>query len=187
LDISVISLNKWLVGKQTSWQLLLQLCFCLQTKPLALLTNPTALRAPLPLRTLAFLPPPNPQPKPALIRDQLEESLNAIIAANETPPPSLNEVSRRLNQAGTNSLIRYFPEQCTTIIERYRTYRRLKKEERLRLLREKVRQATLDVHAQGAHPSMTRVDKQLGKQASMRNPDARAFWEETIRELGFDS
>ncbi len=187
LDISVFSLNKWLTGTQTSWQLLLQLCFCLQTKPLALLTNPTALRVSLPLRTLAFSPPPNPQPKPALIRDQLEKSLNAIIAANETPPPSLREVSRRLNQTGTKSLLRYFPEQSATITERYRTYRQLKKEERLRLLREKVRQATLDVHAQGAYPSMTRVDKQLGKQASMRNPDARDFWRETIQELGFDS
>ncbi len=189
LDISVARLNKWLVGgKLPSWKLLLQLCFCLQTKPLALLTNQTALRAPLPLRTLAFLPSPDPQPiKPALIRDQLEESLKTIIAANETPPPSLNEVSRRLKQAGTGSLIRYFPEQCATIVERYRAYRQVKKEERLRFLREKVQQATFDILAQGVYPSKTRVDKQLGKYASMLNPDVRAFWEETIRKLSLDS
>lgn len=188
-EITTSYLYQWLVGgHQPSWQLLFQLCFCLGTKPLTLLTNPTALRGPLSLRTLSFLPPPDPRPlKPALIRDQLEKSLNAIVAANENPPPSLNEVSRRLNQAGTNSLVRYFPEQCALIVERYRTYRQAKKEERLRLLHENVRQATFDVHAQGVYPSKSRVDKQLGKRASMRNPDARAFWKATIQELGLDS
>jgi hypothetical protein len=188
-EITASYLYQWLVGgHQPSWQQLFQLCFCLGTKPLTLLTNSTVLRGPLSLRTLSFLPPPDPKPiKPALIRDQLEKSLNAIVAADENPPPSLKEVSRRLNLAGTNSLVRYFPEQCALIVERYRTYRQAKKEERLRLLRENVRQATFDVHAQGVYPSKKRVDTQLGKRASMRNPDVRAFWKEAIRELGLDS
>lgn len=188
-DISATYLYQWLVGgNQPPWQLLLQFCFCLRTKPLALLTNQTALSPPLPLRTLAFLPSPDPQPiKPAVIRDQLEATLKAIIAANEDPPPSLNEVSRRLHQTGTNSLTKYFPEQCAIIVERYRAYRQAKKEERLRFFREKVRQVTFDIHAQGVYPSTTRVDKQLGKHASMRNPDVRAFWQEAIRDLRLDS
>lgn len=188
-DISATYLYQWLVGgNQPPWQLLLQLCFCLRTKPLALLTNQTPLSPPLPLRTLAFLPSPDPQPiKPAVIRDQLEATLKAIIAANEDPPPSLNEVSRRLHQTGTNSLTKYFPEPCAIIVERYRAYRQAKKEERLRFFREKVRQVTFDIHAQGVYPSTTRVDQQLGKHASMRNPDVRAFWQEAIRELRLDS
>jgi hypothetical protein len=189
LDISVASLSKWWVGgTQPSWQLLLQLCFCLQTKPLALLTEQTAVRAPRSLRTLAFLASSDPRPiKPALIQDQREASLKAIIAANETPPPSLLEVSRRLNLASTTSLIKYFPEQCATIVERHRAYRKAKKEERLRFLREQTRQTTFDLHAQGVYPSMTQVDKRLGKRVSMRNPLVRAFWQEAIRELGLDS
>lgn len=182
-------LYQWLVGgQQPPWHLLFPLCFCLGTKPLTLLTSPTALRGPLSLRSLSFLAPPDPRPvKPALIRDQLQESLNAIVAANENPPPSLKEVSRRLDQSGTSALVRYFPEQCAIIVERHRTYRQARKEERLRLLRQKVRQATFDVHAQGVFPSKARVDKQLVKQASMRCPDARAFWEETLRELGLQN
>ena len=92
-------------------------------------------------------------------------------------------MSRQLNVAGTTSLLRYFPEQCAIIVERYRAYRQTQKQERLRLIRENVRQATFDVYAQGLHPSLARVAKQLGKSVSMRDPDARAFWKETIREL----
>jgi len=106
------------------------------------------------------------------------------VAADEDPPPSLSQVSRRLNVAGTGSLTRYFPEQCAIIVERYRTYRQVQKQERLRLIRENVRQATFDVHAQGLYPSIARVAKQLGKSASMRDPDARAFWKEAVQELG---
>ena len=188
-EITNTYLHQWLVGGyQPPWPLLLQLCFCLRTTPFALLTHPAALRDPPSLRPLSFLSAPDPQPvKPALIQNQLEKNLNAIVAANENPPPSLNEVSRRLNQAGTNSLVRYFPEQCAIIVERYRTYRQAKKEERLRLLRENVRQATFDVHAQGLYPSKKRVDTQLGKQASMRSPEVRAFWKETIQELDLHS
>lgn len=184
-DISIVQLNKWLLGqKQPSWQSLIQLCFCLQTKPLPLLTDQTALRAPRPLRTLAFLPPS--PPKPVLNRDELEEKLDAIVAANETPPPSLLEVSRRLNQAGTNSMVRYFSEQCAVIVERYQAYRQAQKEERLRILRQDTRQTTFDLHAQGVYPSTSRVNKALGKRGSMRNPEVRTFWQEAMQELGFD-
>ncbi len=186
LDISATRLNCWLLGKKRpSLQTLLQLCFCLRIKPLALLTDQTTLREPTSLRTLAFPAELKPQPvKPALIRDQLEQSIKAIVAADQDPPPSLSQVSKQLNVAGTSSLVRYFPEQCAIIVERYRAYQQTQKQERLRLLRENVRQATFNVHAQGLYPSKARVAKQLGKSASMRNPDTRTFWKEAVQELG---
>ncbi len=74
--------------------------------------------------------------------------------------------------------------KCAIIVERYRAYQQTQKQERLRLLRENVRQATFNVHAQGLYPSKARVAKQLGKSASMRNPDTRTFWKEAVQELG---
>lgn len=189
-DIPASYMHEWLGGgrRQPTWLLLMQLCFCLQIKPLALLSDLPALNIPLPLRSLDFLSPPVPQsPPPALNRDQLEKQLNAVVAAGETPAPSLSAVARRLKQPGTSSLVRYFPEQCATIVERHQAYRQAKKEERLRLLHEKVRQATHDVHAQGLYPSITRVATQLEKRAIMRDPNAREFWKEALRELGLES
>ena len=185
LNISTSRLKNWLRGeKRPPLRTLLQLCFCLRIKPLALLTTRTALKESASLRTLAFPAEIKPKRvKPALIKDQLEKSIKAIVAADEDPPPSLSQVSRQLNVAGTTSLLRYFPEQCAIIVERYRAYRQTQKQERLRLIRENVRQATFDVYAQGLYPSLARVTKQLGKSVSMRDPDARAFWKETIREL----
>ncbi len=186
LDISTSRLKYWLTGeKRPPLRTLLQLCYCLRITPLAFLTERAALRVPASLRTLAFPTELNPRPvKPALIRDQLEKSIKAIVATDEDPPPSLSQVSRRLNVAGTSSLVNYFPEQCAIIVERYRAYRQIQKQERIRLLRENVRQATFDVHAQGLYPSMARVAEQLGKSASMRAPDTRAFWKEAVQELG---
>ena len=182
LNISASRLKCWLLGeKRPPLGMLLQLCFCLRTKPLALLTNQTALREPT---SLAFPPAiKSPYLKPGSIQKQLEKSIKAIVAADEDPPPSLSQVARQLNVT-TTSLIRYFPEQRAIIVERYQSYRQAKKQERLRLIREDVRQTTFNVHSQGLYPSKTQVAKQLGKSALMLNPDVRTFWEEAVQELG---
>ncbi len=187
LDISASRLNLWLSGiNGPAFQTLLQLCFCLHTTPLAFLTNPMP-TDPISLRPLLLPSITDPQPaKPTLTRHQLEKSLNAIIAANENPPSSLQQVAKRLNVSSSIPR-KHFPEQCILIVERYRAYQKAKKEKRLHLLRENVRQATFDVYAQGMYPTPARVAKQLGKPVSMRDSDIRAFRKEAIRELGLQT
>ena len=46
-------------------------------------------------------------------------------ALTESPPPSLQQVNKRLGRGGTpGSLRRYFPEECSTIVKRYAEYKK---------------------------------------------------------------
>ena len=54
-------------------------------------------------------------------------------------------------------LYKYFPDLCKAISAKFEKYRANQCEERKRHIIDEVRQATLEVHAQGVYPSQVRV------------------------------
>jgi len=71
---------------------------------------------------------------PVVIRDALE----AVLATNELPPPSIRLVADRLGQTYAN-LHHYFPELCRAIASRHRTYQEAQGSPTRMRLRERVR------------------------------------------------
>jgi hypothetical protein len=112
------------------------------------------------------------------------QALEAILASDEDPPPSLNRIAKRLGCSGSSYLSKHFPEQSAIITERYQAHVQARKARRLQALREQVRQATFEIHAQGLYPTLGELGKQLGKPKCILDPDVRAAWEEATRELG---
>lgn len=55
--------------------------------------------------------------------EELRMALEAVLAGDECPPPSMAEVARRLQHTRTH-LINLFPDLCRLISERHRGYQR---------------------------------------------------------------
>ena len=116
------------------------------------------------------------------IRKELEDEL----LMPEGPPSPMSSVARRLHY-DHSFLRRHFPDLCRAISDRYRIYRRKKREERKQRILDEVRQATFSVHAQELYPSQERVRLQQEKPGSIKEPGALATWHETLQELGLES
>ncbi len=182
VDISLKQLKSWFIAKNRPpfWRLL-ELCYCLRTEPLTLLTQKTAVREPVPFRSLQFVH--RKPPEPTLTHDQLEQILQKIIADDEIPSPSLAAVARRLAYPSGASLQRLFPEKCAMIVGRYRLHQQTAKTKRLRVLTEKIRQATFEVHMQGREPTKLNVGKHLGDPRILLEPEAQTAWQHALAEL----
>lgn len=100
-------------------------------------------------------------------------------------PVSMQEVARRLG-ASDDSLRNRFPTLCSAISTRYLAYRKNRRVEKIKRMRDQVRQATLLLHARGEYPNKTRVAAFLDSPARFRNPEVRDAWHETMRELGYE-
>ena len=86
---------------------------------------------------------------------RIQHELEAILANDEKPPPSLEEVSRRVVHNGT-ALRHNFPELCRAIVERYHDYQTV---EKLRIQHELEAILTRD---EDPPPSLEKVAQQLG-------------------------
>ncbi|HYU74829.1 MAG TPA: hypothetical protein VEL31_19345, partial [Ktedonobacteraceae bacterium] len=84
-----------------------------------------------------------------------------------------------------NQLRGYFPGLCQSVVTRYRIYVASRKEGRFRKELDALQQAICDLHEQGRYPSMKQVGKLLGKHGIFQNPEIRAFWQKTVRALGW--
>jgi hypothetical protein len=184
LDILPQRLKYWLYGKKHPPLLsLLELCYCLGTDPLSLLTEEMTVRDLPPLRSLEF-ERPQPKPKqPPPDREYLVQALKAILASNEDPPPSLNQIAKRLGCSGPLYLSVHWPEPSAIIMERYRVYVQAQKAQRLQALREEARQATFEIYAQGRNPTLGELGKHL-KPGRIMDHTVQAAWKEAIQELG---
>jgi hypothetical protein len=186
LNLSFSRLKDWSVGKRRPpFMAVFELCYCLQTEPLHFLTDATAAREPVPLRSLNFKrsqlrgdqPPPEPE--------KLSQTLDTILG--QTPPLSLSQVARQLGLNGTYYLTKYCPEQAASIKKQYRLHVQTRQVQRIQALRQEVRQAVLDIHAQGLNPTLGRLCTYVGQHNKYAlNPDVRDAWKEARRELGLE-
>jgi len=85
---------------------------------------------------------------------RVQHEMEAILTSDELPPPSLEEVSRRIAYNG--SLRHTFPELCQTIVERHHNYQTV---EQLRIQHEL---ETILAREAGPPPSLAEVAQQLG-------------------------
>jgi hypothetical protein len=114
----------------------------------------------------------------------VQRALEAVLASDKTPPPSLREVADRLGQTYTN-LRHYFPELSRAIAARYQSYLEAQGERTRARVRDEVRQAAIALTQQGDYPSTSRIAALLNHNSAMRTFTARMAWHEVLRELGW--
>lgn len=89
----------------------------------------------------------------------------------EQPPPSMREVTGRLNRSAT-SLYSYFPRLCRRIGARHAEYRRRSFVQRKRQFLSDVRRIAIALHAGGVYPSVRKVEERLPEPKSLRSDRA---------------
>lgn len=122
--------------------------------------------------------------KKAKSQEEMQRTLEAVIKNNEYPPPSMEEVARRL-KPDRRTLERNCPDLCRIISTRYSDYLKASRKEREEQLCQEVRQAALKVHAEGMNPHSRTVGKLLTKPGALRNKEAIAALREVRRSLGY--
>ena len=167
---------------------LLQICSALGTTPLRLLRGdvggvdrPTARRLPT--------PPVQRRPRrnhTALERQALRQALEAVLASEAQPPPSLRAVAERLDET-TTYLRRHLPGLCRAISARHLEAQRARGTKRREQLRDAVRQATYAVHALGQYPSGNRVAQLLSEPTAILTITGRGAWQAALQELGWQT
>jgi hypothetical protein len=115
---------------------------------------------------------------PAAIRHALE----AVLASNELPPPSIRFVADRLGQTYAN-LHHDYPELCRSIAFRHRNYQEAQYADNRPRLRERVRDAAIALTHHGLYPTASRIADLLSDRNVMRSRTARAAWREVLGEL----
>jgi len=114
----------------------------------------------------------------------IRHALEAVLASNELPPPSIRLVADRLGQTYAN-LHHYFPEHCRSIASRHRSYQEAQSARTRTRLRERVRDAAIALTHHGLYPSASRIADLLSDRNVMRSRTARAAWREVLGELGW--
>lgn len=177
----------WGESRPSLW-FLLQMCSRLGTTPLRFLgggsasTSLTSDEGPLPPE-LPHRPPWGHKPiDQAAVRAFLE----AVLAAEALPPPSLREVAERLGHT-TNNLRHHFPALCQAISARFLSYQMTQGRQTREGVGDEVRRAALRLHGQGVYPSACRVAPLLSRPDAMRSRPAREAWHEALRELGWQA
>ncbi|MCC7371150.1 MAG: TniQ family protein [Chloroflexi bacterium] len=179
--------DNWHPGTmRPSLERLLQVCCALGTTPLRFFLGDPGSADP-PHDGLRIVPegPPNPwRLRPPLHRLTMQRDLEAVLASDEQPPPSLREVAQRLGDTALY-LRHHLPDLCRAISERHLSYQRARGSETRARVRDEVHRATYRVHAEGRYPSARRVSLLLSDPVSIRSKPARAAWHEALRELGW--
>jgi methylphosphotriester-DNA--protein-cysteine methyltransferase len=114
----------------------------------------------------------------------LEQELTQILANVDETPRSLNAIVIQL-RTNLTLLKKQFPEQCRLLVERYQTYRGERRMQRMNIIRDTIRQATIDLHTQGMYPSSYKLTTRMNLGQHLRLPEARQTWRDTLKELGY--
>ncbi len=115
----------------------------------------------------------------------IRQALEAVLASDELPPPSIRLVADRLGQTSAN-LRHYFPELCRAIASRHRRYLEAQAARFRTRLRERVRDAAIALTHRGLYPSARHIADLLGDRNVMRSHTAQAVWREVLSDLGWD-
>lgn len=113
-------------------------------------------------------------------RERCQAMLRAVLDGREEPL-GISQVAQRLGY-DEHSLLQHFPQDCAEITRRAKASRKQRKEQRLALIGERVRQATFAVHASGNYPSQHAMTPLLPR-GTMRLPLAKTAWRAALQEL----
>lgn len=103
-------------------------------------------------------------------------------ALREEPPPSVRELSRRMNSS-ISALYRHEPKLCKQIAARRLDYLARRATKRKESLYQEIRRAVARLHLEGIYPSQSLVASLLSVPNFMRHDDARAVYRETKCKL----
>ena len=205
LGLPDMTVYEWICGRtRPSLWMLLELCHQLGTTPLRFITSGAAAGGVggaadgvvdawqdpgWTMERGRMIPRLPDQPK--YIRTYIDPEdtrgvLEAILASGEVPPPSLREVCRRLGVSQV-CLKTHLPELCQAISERFRSYQLQRGERTRQAARAKVREAVLELHAQGIYPSTYRIWLLRDRPSWIRNRFVLEEWHQTLRELGWET
>lgn len=181
------TLRKWLCGQRVpQFELLLRLCYSFSVSPLEVMTlervAPGA-RQVRPLPEGDFLPRRRVHARP-FDPNAMAHALEAILASDEEPPPSVAEVAKRFGYDNAY-LAQRLPIQCRAISARFQAYQKANRARKLQQLCAEVRQATLSIGAQGVYPSTTKVAASLDRRWYLCSPEAKTAWRQALQELGW--
>ncbi|HEY9903328.1 MAG TPA: helix-turn-helix transcriptional regulator, partial [Candidatus Sericytochromatia bacterium] len=109
-------------------------------------------------------------------------ALEEVLKSNEYPPPSLTKVGEKLGYC-LQALRKHFPTVCDTISERYAEYRNVCAVQRKEQVRQQIRQAAFELHAQGIYVNSDTVGKLLKKPGILRSEETRVALREVQYEL----
>jgi hypothetical protein len=117
-------------------------------------------------------------------REELKQKVLLVIDANEYPPPSLQEVCRRIG-ANNSTLYLHFSDLCTIISSRYKNYLQLRKNNRTEAVCQQIREIAIKLHEKGRRPTSMEVGKLLDKPGLLRERVVGNALFEIQRELGY--
>jgi len=107
-------------------------------------------------------------------------------ALDEAPPPSLQEIVRRLGHKNSSYLYQYFPELSREISRRYKQYLKTCGLEKRERICQEIRTIALELHESGEKPTNRRVASLLTKPGVLLNKYAQSALHEVRRSLGYD-
>lgn len=113
----------------------------------------------------------------------LRQKMVALDVRNQWPPLSGAAVARHLGCSAA-ALRRSFPEEWHDLVMRYRGYRATQRELRAQELTHDVRQAMLQLDAQGVYPSTKRILPLLHRRIHPRRADFQVIRRQLLQELG---
>ena len=115
----------------------------------------------------------------------IRNALEAVLASDEPPPPSMRLVADRLGRTTAN-LHHYFPELSRAIASRHRSYEEARDARTRTRVREAVRDAAIALTHSGLYPSASHIADVLGDRNVMRSHTAQAAWREVLSDLGWN-
>jgi len=104
------------------------------------------------------------------------------MALNETPPPSMYQVIRRLSHSGP-TVYRHFPELCRQVARHYAEYRVKRAIERKEKAAEEVRRAAWELHAKGIRLTRQRMRPLLTSSDYLNLEEGRSALREVRRQI----
>ncbi|MBD2447389.1 TniQ family protein [Nostoc sp. FACHB-152] len=179
----------WCQGKnQPSLDALVRTCYYFQVSLLSFLNQEELLleqfqKTTSCLTKLSAKPRATPKPFESA---KVQEYLENVLQNNEFPPPSMEEVARRLD-CDRRTVYNHFKDLCNAISAKYLSYRRTNYVETVAQSCQKVREAALKLYENGEYPSEARVSELISKPGFLRYKQVRAALRETRRDLGLDS
>ncbi|BBD60836.1 TetR family transcriptional regulator [Nostoc sp. HK-01] len=117
-------------------------------------------------------------------REQIKSDLIDILLADEYPPPSLEDVARRVGSE--YKMNKYFPDLCRKILDKYLAYRKAHKLELSEKRCQQIRQIALELYSTGIEPTNHTVSKRLGKTGILKNKNVQAALRKVRFELGYE-
>ncbi|MEH2306981.1 TniQ family protein [Nostoc sp.] len=114
---------------------------------------------------------------------QVKDALLAILAGNEEPPPTMEEVGKRLGHHN-RTISRHFPDLCSAISAKCRNYNKACRLKSIEKFCSEVREIVLSLNAQGVYPTEGRVCELMPNPGCFRYKQVRAAFNDARREFG---